>query len=91
MRGEGEGPAEKRRAQRRRHGGTEAEAQRHGGEGRRRRGGHGGGGAEEKGTGTEAGEKNTGEKGKRRWVTGEKVLGCQIRAPARNDKGGRPY
>ena len=31
------------------------------------------------------------EKGKRYWVIGKKVPGCQIRAPARNDKGGRPY
>ena len=43
------------------------------------------------GKGTEARGKDTGEKGKRHWITGKKVPGCMIRAPARNDKGGRPY
>ena len=90
---EGEGLAEKRRARRRRGGGTEtggrARRQRHAGteaRGRARKRRDGG-----KGTGTEAGGKNTGERGKRPWVTGKKVLGCLIRAPARNDNGGRPY
>ena len=36
-------------------------------------------------------EKGTGEKGKKHWVIGNKVPFCPIRAPARNDKGGRPY
>ena len=80
--GEAPGTAAEGRARRRRDGGTAERRGRAGteAEGRRRKGnGHGGR------------EKNTGEKGKRHWATGKKVLGCMIRAPARNDKGGRPY
>ncbi len=77
--GEAPGTAARHGGKEARGAGTEAE-----GRTRRRRG-------SSEGAGKEARGKDTGEKGKRHWVTGKKVPGCMIRAPARNDKGGRPY